>query len=145
MECDHGIFLPGDLITFLQEQNICTLNTIADGQTTSIWRQGWKSTQALNLENIWVDIWNGFTHALSQTHIKLSQQDDELSWVYKSSSGSFSAKLDYQALVDDPDIVVNRWTSKLWKIKAPPKGTLLFWLILKGEILTWDHLQHFGW
>jgi hypothetical protein len=42
------------------------------------------------------------------------------------------------------EFVVPWWDKQIWKIKGPPKGILFFWLILKGKVLTWDHLQRLG-
>jgi hypothetical protein len=36
------------------------------------------------------------------------------------------------------------WYKKLWKIRGPPKALIFFWLVLKGNVISWDRLQKRG-
>lgn len=51
--------------------------------------------------------------------------------------------LGYLSLQEDEQIDIVWWYKKLWKFKAPP-SILLFWFILKNQILTWAYMQKRG-
>jgi hypothetical protein len=53
----------------------------------------------------------------------------------------YSEKLDYLAMQDLGENTNYWWFKKLWKIRGPLNGTLFFYLVLKGKVLTWDKLQ----
>jgi hypothetical protein len=53
--CSHNIFLTDNLVGFLQENNLCTLNRIGDRSTTFLWRQGWKTTNDIHSKEQWKD------------------------------------------------------------------------------------------
>jgi hypothetical protein len=72
--------LPHNLIDSLHERGFFHLNQIADEQQTSIWSQGWKDAQALNLEDHFTIPWNDYIWALKISHIRIKYQEDELLW-----------------------------------------------------------------
>jgi hypothetical protein len=61
---------------------------------TSIWSQGWKLANQVAMDEGQEVEWNIFTSALSSTHIRLFDQEDELVWEF-SPYGTYTPKLGY--------------------------------------------------
>jgi hypothetical protein len=103
---------------------------------TSIWSQGWYLAKDLGLDVIQNQSWSFYTSDLQREHIHLIDNDDELAWYTQLLGGQYSTKLGYRAMVDLGKGNILWWFKKLWKIRGPPKGLTLFWLVLKGKFLT---------
>jgi hypothetical protein len=109
--------LPQVLIDRLHEMGFFHLNQIADEQQTTIWRQGWKDAQALNLEEQLSVHWSAYIRSLQLSHIKIKDQDDELIWKF-SPFGVYTPKDGYSFLMINlrpqaPDW----WWKGVWKSK----------------------------
>jgi hypothetical protein len=74
VKCGDNVFLAEDLKLDLCLKGYCTLNQVANMETSSIWAQNWYSTMELELEHNWSQIWSDFTSELQRAHIHLKIQ-----------------------------------------------------------------------
>ena len=144
MGCSDSFSLSRDLLEHLNNRGFFSLRQIADNANTSIWRQEWLSVDALALEERWHDEWGAFRVGLLNSHIRITNEPDELRWVH-SQSGFYSPKMGYDWLMsqkgwEEP----NWWAKPLWKLKGPAKTRLFFWCVLQKKVPTWDFLQKRG-
>jgi hypothetical protein len=114
----------------LHERGIFHLNQIADEQQTSIWSQGWKDAQALNLDDHLTVPWNAYIKALKIGHIRIKDQEDELVWKL-SPFGVYTPKDGYSFLmINLLQQVPDWWWKGIWKSKCPLKERLFMWCLL---------------
>jgi hypothetical protein len=115
-----------------------------DYQQTSIWSQGWKDAQALNLEEHFTVPWNDYIQALKISHIRINDQEDELLWQL-SPFGVYSPKEGYSFLMTILQQQVPEWWWKgIWKVKCPLKARLFMWCLLRKRVPTWDRMKSRG-
>lgn len=138
--CGGQFFLREGLLTTLQEAGLCTLNKIGNTRPTTFWKQEWLSTTKLGLDAIWHPPWKLFIVEIQKERVHLSGVEDELVWHYHNSSGQYSTKMGYKDMIAEVEVNAQLCFKKIWKVKGPPKGIIFFWAILKGGVLTWDHL-----
>lgn len=72
--------LPMDLIQYLQLHNISYITQIADIENTSFLQQAWKTAHHLNIPPDWTQLWEDYTQALIDAHIRIFDGDDEIIW-----------------------------------------------------------------
>jgi len=130
------------LIQHLHSHEIKVLANIADTLNSTIFAQGWKSTQQINLPQCWYQEWNDYITALSESHIRIKEGPNEL-MCHQSDSGLYTPKSGYQALISHkvPDLITYWWKAIL-KLTAPPRIKLFFWCILKDKVPTGENLMH---
>eukprot|EP00253_Pinus_taeda_P035638 PITA_35638 len=86
-----------DPIKHIQEQNVSQIAHIADGENSTFLHQAWKSAHQLNIPPHWHQLWEDYTQAISEAHIRITDGDDEIIWAL-SKSGRFSPKDGYLVL-----------------------------------------------
>ena len=108
-------------------------------------RSYWLS--ATDLDGEWHLIWNDYVKGLEYGRIRLRSQPDSLLWSYKNYSGSLTAAMAYESIVDhylepypDPSFV----HQILWKFNIPEKIRCFIWFLLNNKVLTWDQLNKHG-
>eukprot|EP00253_Pinus_taeda_P031496 PITA_31496 len=101
----------------------------------------WLNEQHWNLPIEWNEDWKRYIQALTETHIRLRAEEDELIWALAKTS-QYSPKLGYIKIIDDKkqDIHISWWVS-LWKLNAPPRTRLLMWNILENKAPTGSNLK----
>ena len=76
----------------------------------------------------------------------LIDQMDALTWSYKKSNGSVSAKLTYDCIINASSPPSdNRLLTFVLNSNLPRKVCCFTWLVLKNRLLTRDNLQKQGW
>jgi len=117
------------------------LSSPADSSRSTLWSQGWNDPNRLGFsEDEKIEL-GRYIYYLNSSHIKLTDNEDELIWD-PSSSGIYSLKLGY--LKYNSDLGLKEpvwWWRKLWKIKSPANTRLFMWNVLLNKVLTWDNLQ----
>lgn len=66
---------------------------------TTIWSQGWKSAQSLDLEVDQEDRWKLFISELREGHIRVKEEADSLTWARDKASGTYTAKVGYKVML----------------------------------------------
>lgn len=109
-----------DLQYFLRDNNITQISHIADVERSTPFHQAWKLAQRLNIPHQWTQQWNTFIKALTEAHIRVGEDEDEVVWAL-SKVGRYTPKEGYLVLADDhrPQ-VLESWWKHLWKLKSPP-------------------------
>lgn len=99
-----------------------------------------------NRHTIWISLSNGdlrqqYIEALSQAHIRLIEEPDEIIWAF-AKNGTYSPKEGYIRLMDPhkPQSIDPNWRS-FWKLKAAPRTCLLLWNILFYKVPTSANLM----
>ena len=128
--------LPEGLIRHLNNRGIKHLAPIGDLQRSTIFTQAWVTDRQWHLTAEWTDYWKGYIQALTESHIKLHEEEDELIWA-PAKSGIYAPKLGYLKLIEDkkPDIHKN-WWNDIWQLQAQPRARLLMWNIIANKLPT---------
>ena len=127
-----------DLKEKLQAHKIYVLADSQAQQPQHRGRSGWKSSQELALSGDKVGEWNIFVSKLvfSFVHLEAGEQD-KLIWTKNGVDEIFSAKLGYEAIIQETFQGEKRWWwSIIWKIYSPLKNILTLWFDLNGKLLT---------
>lgn len=132
---------PRELVEYLTAREIKVISQITDREQSDIFHQVWKSAQQLNLPRRWHPAWRAYIEALHESHIRISEGQDELIW-NSAESGHYSPKAGYLQLISHkrPDTIAS-WWQKIWKLDASPRSKLFTWCILWDRIPTGDHLM----
>ena len=113
---------------------------MADPGSLSMWHQGCFSGQRLGLSDEHLAEWSDYLVVLTNSHIRLSIQEDLMFW-YHHSSGEYTPKNGYiQLKLEAQNRPIIWWWKKLWKLKCPAKEKLICWSILENKAPTWDVL-----
>eukprot|EP00253_Pinus_taeda_P017857 PITA_17857 len=101
----------------------------------------WKSAQQLNLPNRWHPAWRAYREALQESHIRITEGQDELIWNL-AECGLYTPKAGYLQLISHkkPDTTAS-WWQNIWKLDASPRSKLFTWCILRDKIPTGEHLM----
>lgn len=86
--------LPPELIEHITRTRVTTIDQIIDLTSTSIFAQGWKSAIELGFPKQWHEDWHNYTLALSKSHVRITQGEDELIWQHVSH-GHYTPKDGY--------------------------------------------------
>eukprot|EP00253_Pinus_taeda_P014329 PITA_14329 len=134
--------VPQKLITFLSNTGISHLDQIADPGNSNLFSQAWKSTIQLGILDIWHQDWLNYINALTESHIRIIEGDDELIWA-KEKHGKYTPKDGYPVIFSPyRPPVLERWWSLLGKMKPPPPHSRLFmWTVLQNKAPTGDNLM----
>lgn len=142
--CSEGFHLSQDLVAFLKDRGLFTLNQIADPRASSIWNQGWLKGRDLDLIEDRLEEWDRYIRNLVSSSVRLSDSPDELKWVF-AQNGFYSPKEGYKWMMSQKGWEIPGWWAKpLWKLKGPAKTKLFFWCVLFQKVPTWDFLQRRG-
>eukprot|EP00253_Pinus_taeda_P028743 PITA_28743 len=125
----------------LADQGVTHLSHIADQGNTTLLQQAWKLAHVLHIPGFWHQVWEGITEALTQSHIRITEGEDEIVWAY-AKNGRYSPNEGYLKLMEHnrPEHV-QQWWKTLWKLKAAPRARMLFWTILFNKIPTGSNLM----
>ena len=128
--------LPEGLIRHLNNRGIKYLAQIGDLQRSTIFTQAWVTDRQWHLTAEWTEYWKGYIQALTESHIKLHEEEDELIWG-PAKSGIYAPKLGYLKLIEakKPDIQKN-WWNDIWQLQAQPRARLLMWNIIADKLPT---------
>lgn len=127
---------------FLESVGIKYLSHIVDAKKTSIYRQAWKSTDALRIPLQFRLDWDGYINSLVESHTRISDREDELIWAI-SFHGRYTPKQGYLSICADQEPVIKYWWWRpLWKLKSPPKEKLFMWFFINNKVPTEDNLMH---
>ena len=128
----------------LANRGIWYLSQITDPNRTNWHTQYWLSADDLHIPWAATHCWANYIRALQESHIRLTQQEDQLIWAI-SPKGYYTPKLGYLTLYQnkEPHEKLGWWTY-IWKLKATHKYRLLFWCILQNCIPTMDYLHRRG-
>lgn len=104
-------YLPRELVQILEQQNIKVIAHIADQDNTSIFILAWKIAAQLNLPLEWHQIWEDYTIALSESHIRIKEGPDEVMWD-KADHSFYTPKEGYLVLIGNkkPEVMQFWWT-----------------------------------
>ena len=69
MGCGNKVFLPLDLVLYLQSHNLVFIFLFGDLGKNGIWSQEWKSTRHLGLQGDWKRDWDMYVAELRNVHI----------------------------------------------------------------------------
>eukprot|EP00253_Pinus_taeda_P003164 PITA_03164 len=97
--CGNAHKLSAEMIELLVNQGISHLSHIIDQENTTPLQQAWKSTRNLHIPGHWHQAWEGFTEALTQAHIRITEGEDEIVWAY-AKNGRYSPKEGYLKLME---------------------------------------------
>eukprot|EP00253_Pinus_taeda_P002170 PITA_02170 len=137
---EHYVLSPG-LLEQLDSKGIKMLQQIENPGLSSIWAQGWKLAEHLDLDVLWRDEWNVFIQELNRSNVRLKDAPDSLVWAH-AETGRYSPKAGYDFLMSRKGWEAPVWWAKsLFKLKCPKKARIFFWCALKNKIPTWDILQ----
>eukprot|EP00253_Pinus_taeda_P025808 PITA_25808 len=117
------------------------ITNIADPENSSFFQQAWKTAQELYIPGHWRQDWEDFTEALTQAHIRITQEEDEVVWAFEKN-GKYSPKEGYLKLIQhlQPE-TIQQWWKALWKLKAASRTRILMWNILFNKIPTGSNLM----
>lgn len=134
--------LSRELIRLLNDRDIKVFADIADQQRSDIFSQAWKSALQLDLPPQWHLEWDNFITALTESHIRVKQGEDELVWCM-ADNDIYAPKQGYNTLImhKKPDSLCN-WWKDIWQLKSFPRTKLFFWCVLKDIVPTGEHLSH---
>eukprot|EP00253_Pinus_taeda_P020147 PITA_20147 len=139
--CNEHFALSPELLEQLDSKGIKMLHQIENPGLSSIWAQGWKSAELLDLDVHWRDEWNVFIQELNRSNVRLKDAPDSLVWAH-AETGRYSPKAGYDFLMSRKGWAAPVWWAKpLFKLKCPKKARIFFWCALKNKIPTWDILQ----
>eukprot|EP00253_Pinus_taeda_P010381 PITA_10381 len=103
--------------------------------------QSWKTSDELNLDQVWWVEWHQFTQELGRSNVRIIDRPDQLVWAF-AETGNYAPKAGYKFLISKKGWEAPDWWSKqLWMLKCPKKARLFFWCALKEKAPTWDVLQ----
>lgn len=86
--------LPQELIMIINNVDITNIDHILDPENTTLFQQAWKSAHHLNIPQIWHHRWETYLSALVESHIRITEGDDELVWA-QAKHGIYSPKEGY--------------------------------------------------
>lgn len=85
---------------------------------------------------------NKYIGALKESHVKITNREDELIWV-ASPRGHYTPKDGYIFLMKKHELLVAEWWWRpLWNLKAPPKYRLFMWCLLSNKVPTNNNLNN---
>lgn len=116
----NALILPEGLVRYLNSRGIKYLAQIGDQQHSTIFSQAWIIDRQWQLTDEWNSIWKDYIQALTESHIRLKEDEDELIWDV-SKSGHYVPKIGYYKLIQakNPD-THKSWWSALWHLQAQP-------------------------
>lgn len=72
--------LPDELKTHLIAKGITYISHIANREHSTFAQQAWKSGRALQIPKPWQQQWKEYTDALTESHIRILEGEDEIRW-----------------------------------------------------------------
>jgi len=89
--CGNAFRLPLDLIQYLSNASITYLEQIANPEHSNIFTQAWKSVIHLGIPDNWHPDWLSYTNALTESHVRIIDGEDELIWAH-AKHGNYTPK-----------------------------------------------------
>eukprot|EP00253_Pinus_taeda_P008313 PITA_08313 len=133
--------LPRELVEYLLTHDIKVIAHIADQEASDIFHQAWRTSQQLNLPLQWHQAWESYREALTESHIRITEGQDELIWS-PSDAGFYTPKDGYTLLISHKKLdSLMDWWQNIWKLSTPPRSKLFFWCVLRNKAPTGDNLQ----
>lgn len=118
--CKNAHQLPKGLLQNVNEKGITHIVRIMDQERSTFLHQAWKSTHSLLLPLQWHQAWSTFTTTLMESHIRLREWEDEITWAI-AKNGRYSPKEGYLQLANrHKPQHTETWWKGMWKLKAPP-------------------------
>lgn len=135
-----------ELIEELHAQRFSRLADVSSLGAPRGWYQTWKSAEDLNLQGNLAAEWSSYISQLNHSAIVIQDQDDELMWTQNKPTGMLTAKLGYEALIEE-DLNRERlqWWKLTWQPNCPLKIRTFTWFAHSNKILTWGSCQKRKW
>eukprot|EP00253_Pinus_taeda_P030883 PITA_30883 len=139
--CNERYALSQGLLRNLESKGIFFLHQIEKIGHSTIWGQSWKTSDEINLDQVWWVEWHQFTQELGRSNVRIIDRPDQLVWAF-AETGNYAPKAGYNFLISKKGWEAPDWWSKqLWMLKCPKKARLFFWCALKEKAPTWDVIQ----
>ena len=131
----NSLMFPSGFREYLEDLDIMTLaharNLLPDAHSY------WYSVEDLGVGGEWKVAWDTFTRSLEICGMRLIDQMDALTWSYKNSNGSVSAKLIYDCILNASSPPSgSRLLTFVWNSNLPRKVCCFSWLVLMNRLLT---------
>jgi hypothetical protein len=104
--------LSENIVNSLHEIGFFTLGQVIDLYHSTIWIQEWKPIDDISLHDEEVQEWMGYISFLKASHVRISVQDDELSWFKNPTRDQYTPKLGYKVLYENEDVGAHAWWFK---------------------------------
>lgn len=119
---------------------------IGTGEAISYWFDSWTfpimaSSQQQRLSNRNISLKGALALSLSTQAVQLSGREDQIYWLWSSTS-CYSAKSLYDTLLAGGKTICP--FGHTWNLKVPPTVKVFLYLLIKGKILTHDVMQQRG-
>jgi ribonuclease HI len=119
---------------------------VAAPDLSSIWRQEWRTTGMIGLNEDKVVEWEGFVAKLRNSHVRIKDEEDVWLWSKSPALGIYTSKVGYRALCEDQGSGEAGWWWKIvCKFQCPLKTCIFMWLALSNKVLIWDIWQKRSW
>ena len=130
----HVLLAP--MIDKLHDAGFSVLKDIACLGIVLLQDQGWLHADLFGFVEQEIIIWNNYVALLISSHVRISNEDDQLVWSY-SKTGKYTPKAGYFYLIEDRnDLDYSWWWKWLWKLNCPLKSKLYCWFLFSGKVLT---------
>lgn len=128
--------LPPDLIAYLNNRGVAPIAHIMERVNTSIYQQAWMSTDELGIPDQWSQEWRHYTIALTKSHVKIRDNEDEFIWT-PAVHGAYTPKDGYPIIHDSHNLnTLEIWWRMIWKLKASPRTRLFMWNMIMDKTPT---------
>jgi len=146
----EGHILPQPLFVLSRDIGISLLVHIVIQENTTIWRQCWKSTMEVRIEENFFEAWNCYLVTMANRYIKINDKEYEPVWSC-SPTRFYTQKPSYIVINTGRSPTYPKW---LWraicKSKCSGKDRIFMWCLMEKKVPTCEILQrHFtkgsGW
>jgi hypothetical protein len=139
--CSGPFRLSPPLLGFLHSKGLYKLADASKHMRPGSWFQDWFTADDLNLPRNLAEEWSFYTSQLKHSAIILQDWEDELKWSRNKAHGNLTAKLGYEAMMEnllEPDLSNGKacWWALIWMLESHLKTRLLLWLALPNKVLT---------
>lgn len=102
--------LPPDLITFLNNIGVLYISQLGDQRNSTFLLQAWRTGEEWNIPIQWERQWKNYLQALTESHVRFNEDEDELIWGL-SKKGHYSSKQGYDLIQAEakPDRLKSWW------------------------------------
>lgn len=106
--CGNAYNIPPELMQFLTSTCISRLTLIVEPANSTIYSQAWKFVDQLGILDNWHDDWLSYTNALSESHVQITEGEDELILAH-AQQGSYSPKDGYTIIFSEHKPHIIHW------------------------------------
>jgi len=140
MTGNHSLFV--HLLDSIHNKGIFTLHQMYDVHNISLVLHGWKTTEVMGLEGVYVAEWESYLQLLRQAGISINTNIDCMVWDGTLKNEQLAGKEIYRRMpVAGKEINQNMWFQDTWKGDLPNKLKCFSWLVLNDHVLTWKNLH----